>query len=193
MRYIWFFMMAGSLAILCFTAPEKAVSSLTCSAATSLEISLKLAGVYCLWLGVINVLKQSGAVGALSKKMQPLIKKLFKTQNDETTQNISINVSANLLGVGNAATPMGIRAMQALDDKTGKANFAMIMLVVINATSIQLLPTTVIGLRASAGSENPADIILPTLIVTVTTTIMGILLVHGIEKLRKKIKGKKKE
>ena len=70
--------------------------------------------------------------------------------------------------------------------------FAMIMLVVINATSIQLLPTTVIGLRASAGSCDPADIILPTLIVTVTTTVIGILLVHGIEKLRKKIKERKK-
>ena len=113
-------MMAGSLAILCFTAPEKAVSSLTCSAATSLEISLKLAGVYCLWLGVINVLKQSGAVGALSKKMQPLIKKLFKTQNDETTQNISINVSANLLGVGNAATPPALKAVKQTDDGSGK-------------------------------------------------------------------------
>lgn len=94
-----------------------------------------------------------------------------------------MNVSANMLGIGNAATPMGIKAMQALDDGSGKANFAMIMLIVINATSIQLLPTTVIGLRATAGSSSPADIILPTILATFATTILGIFLVHMIDKL----------
>lgn len=177
MRYIWFFMMAGSLAILCFTAPEKAVSSLTGSAATSLEISLKLAGVYCLWLGVINVLKQSGAVGALSKKMQPLIKKLFKTQNDETTQNISINVSANLLGVGNAATPPALKAVKQTDDGSGKISRSAAMLFVINSCGLQLIPTTMIGIRAELGSVSPSDIILPCILTSVLTTAAGIFLV----------------
>ena len=169
--------MAGSLAILCFTAPEKAVSSLTCSAATSLEISLKLAGVYCLWLGVINVLKQSGAVGALSKKMQPLIKKLFKTQNDETTQNISINVSANLLGVGNAATPPALKAVKQTDDGSGKISRSAAMLFVINSCGLQLIPTTMIGIRAELGSVAPSDIILPCILTSVLTTAAGIFLV----------------
>lgn len=177
MRYIWFFMMAGSLAILCFTAPEKAVSSLTDSAATSLEISLKLAGVYCLWLGVINVLKQSGAVDALSKKMQPLIKKLFKTQNDETTQNISINVSANLLGVGNAATPPALKAVKQTDDGSGKISRGAAMLFVINSCGLQLIPTTMIGIRAELGSVAPSDIILPCILTSVLTTAAGIFLV----------------
>lgn len=170
-------MMAGSLAILCFTAPEKAVSSLTGSAATSLEISLKLAGVYCLWLGVINVLKQSGAVDALSKKMQPLIKKLFKTQKDETTQNISINVSANLLGVGNAATPPALKAIKQMDDGSGKISRGAAMLFVINSCGLQLIPTTMIGIRAELGSVAPSDIILPCILTSVLTTAAGIFLV----------------
>ena len=104
---------------------------------------------------------------------------------------IALNMSANILGLGNASTPMGIKAMQALDDGSGKATFSMIMLLVVNATSIQLLPSTVIGLRSSAGSANPADIILPTIIATAITTICGISLVLFCNFLHKKIKFKR--
>ena len=106
---------------------------------------------------------------------------------------IAMNMSANMLGLGNAATPMGIKAMKALDDGSGIANTAMIMLIVLNATSIQLLPSTVIGLRASAGSTSPADIILPTLIATITTTILGIVLVKIISSIREKRKNKRRK
>ena len=99
---------------------------------------------------------------------------------------IALNMSANMLGLGNAATPMGIKAMQALDDGSGIATDAMIMLIVINATSIQLLPSTVIGLRASAGSLSPADIILPTLLSTICTVTLGITLVKLFQKFRRR-------
>ena len=94
-----------------------------------------------------------------------------------------------MLGVGNAATPCGIKAMKLLDDKSGKITPAMIMLLIVNTTSIQLMPTTTIGLRTTLGSENPTDIILPTLIATFLTAIFSIsltLLIQKIIKRRKK-------
>lgn len=106
---------------------------------------------------------------------------------------IALNMSANMLGLGNASTPMGISALKKLDDGSGIANHAVIMLIVLNSTSIQLLPSTVIGLRASAGSSAPADIILPTIISTIITFLMGILLVHLFGKIYQKIKNKKKK
>lgn len=185
-------MMLASMLVLLIVNPSAMLSEMIGASTEALSLCIELCAVYAVWLGFIELIDASGLSKKLAKLLRPLIKKIFNVDNEETEKLIALNISANMLGVGNAATPMGIKAMQALDDKTGKANFAMIMLIVINATSIQLLPTTVIGLRASAGSENPADIILPTLIVTVVTTVMGILLVHGIEKIRQKIKGRKK-
>ncbi len=88
-----------------------------------------------------------------------------------------MNISANLLGLGNAATPMAISAIKHMDDGSGKASTDMIMLTVISATSLQLLPTTVIGMRATAGSANPTDFLFPSLIATVLSTFIGIVLV----------------
>ena len=104
---------------------------------------------------------------------------------------IALNMSANMLGLGNAATPMGIKAMKRLDDGSGVATPAMIMLIVLNATSIQLLPSTVIGLRASAGSTSPSDIIFPTIVATFCTCALGISLVKLCQKLFKKRGAKK--
>ena len=193
MNIFWLMMMLSSILVLLITNPSAMLSEMIGASTAALELCFELVAVYVVWLGFIELIDASGLSDKLAKLLRPLIKKIFKVDNEEIQKIIALNVSANMLGVGNAATPMGIRAMQALDDGSGKANFAMIMLVVINATSIQLLPTTVIGLRSSAGSENPADIILPTLIVTITTTVLGILLVHGVEKLRNKIKRRKKK
>ena len=193
MNVFWIMMMLSSMLVMLITNPADMLSEMIGASASALELCIELCAVYAVWLGFIELIDASGLSEKLAKLLRPIIKKIFKVDNAETEKIIALNISANMLGVGNAATPMGIRAMQALDDKSGKANFAMIMLVVINATSIQLLPTTVIGLRSSAGSENPADIILPTLIVTITTTVLGILLVHGCEKLRNKWKGRKKK
>jgi len=92
------------------------------------------------------------------------------------------------LGLGNAATPSGIKAMQKLDDGSGKANFSAMMLLIINSLSIQLLPTTVIGLRESAGSANSSDIILPTILSSMLTCAFAITLVFLINKLKRKKK-----
>ncbi len=193
MNIFWLMMMLSSILVLLVTNPAEMLSEMIGASTSALELCIELCAVYVVWLGFIELVDASGLSKKLAKLLKPLIKKVFKVDNEEIEKIIALNISANMLGVGNAATPMGIKAMKSLDDGSGKANFAMIMLLVINATSIQLLPTTVIGLRSSAGSENPADIILPTLIVTFITTILGIIFCHAIEKMRKKVKGRKKE
>ena len=183
-------MMLFSILTLLVVNPSAVLSEMLGASASALELCIELCAVYAVWLGILELVEVSGLSQKLAKLLRPLIKKIFKVDNEETQKIIAMNVSANMLGLGNAATPMGIRAMQALDDKTGKANFAMIMLVVVNATSIQLLPTTVIGLRERAGSTNPSDIILPTLIATFCTTILGIVLVHLIDRFKRKRRAK---
>lgn len=158
------------------------------ASADALTLCLELCAIYAVWLGIMELVDASGLSEKLAKLLRPLIKWIFRVDDPEIQKIIALNMSANILGLGNAATPMGIKSMQALDDGSGRANFAMIMLIVVNATSIQLLPTTVIGLRTSAGSTNPADIILPTLIVTFVTTALGIALVHTIDRLFKRRK-----
>ena len=188
----WTFMMLASILVLLVVNPSTMLSEMLSASAEALELCIELCAVYCVLLGIIQLVEASGLGEKLSKLLRPLIKKIFKVEKPETQKLIAMNVSANMLGIGNAATPMGINAMQALDDGSGKANFAMIMLIVVNATSIQLLPTTVIGLRATAGSANPADIILPTIIATICTTLSGIIFVILIDKIIKKFKKRKK-
>lgn len=184
-------MMLSSILVLLITNPSAVLSEMLGASADALELCIELCAVYAVWLGIMELVDASGLSEKLAKFLRPLIKKIFKVHDAETQKIIALNVSANMLGLGNASTPMGIKAMQKLDDGSGKANFAMIMLVVLNATSIQLLPTTVIGLRASAGSENPSDIIIPTLIATFCTTVLGIFLVHFIDKILRKRRAKK--
>lgn len=178
-------MLFGTLVML-ITNPAAVLSEMLGASASALELCIELCAIYAVWLGILELIEASGLSAKLAKLLRPLIKKIFKIDNEEIQKMIAMNVSANMLGLGNAATPMGIKAMQALDDKSGKANFAMIMLVVLNATSIQLLPTTIIGLREQAGSINASDIILPTLLTTFCTTVLGIILVHLIDKIKTK-------
>ena len=188
MNIFWFVMMFLSILVLLIVNPSAVLSEMIGASTEALSLCIELCAVYAVWLGILELVEASGLGEKLAKMLRPLIKKIFKVDNEETQKIIALNISANMLGLGNAATPMGIKAMQALDDKSGKANFSMIMLIVINATSIQLLPTTIIGLRASAGSTNPSDIIIPTLAVTFFTSLLGIFSVHGIDKITQKLK-----
>ena len=183
--------MLSSILVLLITNPSAVLAEMIGASASTLELCIELCAIYAVWLGIVELVEISGLGEKLAKLLRPLIKKIFKIDDHETQKIIAMNVSANMLGIGNASTPLGIKAMKKLDDGSGKANFAMIMLIVVNATSIQLLPTTVIGLRASAGSTSSADIILPTLIATTITTACGIFLVHIIDKLRRKVSKKK--
>ncbi len=186
-------MVVASLIALLLASPSTALSSMLSASAEALSLSLELCGVYAVWLGVLELVEASGLAQKLARCLRPLIKRLFKTEDEEAEKMIALNMSANMLGLGNAATPMGIKAMKRLDDGSGIANHAVIMLIVLNATSIQLLPSTIIGLRANAGSLSPADIVLPTLLSTACTFLLGIFLVKIFGKIHKKLqkRGKK--
>ncbi len=186
MNTIWFLMMTLSLCFLVFSTPSTALSSMISAGGDALSLAIELCAVYAVWLGILELVEASGLSQKLAKFLHPVIKWLFKIDDPVTEKLIALNMSANMLGLGNAATPMGIAAMKRLDDKSGIATPAIIMLIVLNSTSIQLLPSTVIGLRAAAGSSAPADIIIPTLISTVCTCIVGVSLVKLFNHFRKK-------
>lgn len=193
MNIFWTIMMLSSISVLLITNPSAMLSEMIGASSQALNLCIELCAIYAVWLGIMELVEASGLSEKLAKLLRPLIKKIFRVEDKETQKIIALNISANMLGLGNAATPMGIKSMQALDDKSGKASFAMIMLIVINATSIQLLPTTVIGLRQSAGSASPADIIIPTLLVTFCTTALGIVMVHLIDRLKRLRKEKRRK
>ena len=178
--------MLASIVMLIFTNPSELASGMSEAATSAVELSINLVAVYAVWLGVLEIVDKSGLGAKLAKLLHPIIKKLFKIDDEETEKMIALNISANMLGLGNAATPMGTKAMKRIcQDKTAIPS-AGIMLLILNATCIQLLPTTVIGMRAASGSTNPSDIILPTFLASLTTTIVGVSLVLLIEKFRKK-------
>ncbi len=185
-------MIISSICFLLWSAPDTIVGVMVEASGGALKLCIELGAVYAVWLGILELVDASGLGQKLAHLLHPIRKKLFKVKDPEVEQMIALNLSANMLGLGNASTPMGIKAMQALDDGSGVASTAMIMLLIINATSIQLLPSTVIGLRASAGSTSPADIILPTILATTITTSLGIILVKFCSKLwKRKNSGKK--
>lgn len=176
MNRIWSILMLVSLAALTVLKPAEVLPGMISAVNDALKLSLSLMALYTIWLGIINILARTGLNSKLARLLRPVIRLLFGDIPDDAAEYISLNMSANLLGMGNAATPMGVKAMNALDDKSGKATDAMIMLMVINATSIQLLPSTVISLRAAAGSLSAGDILIPTLITSVISATIAVLL-----------------
>jgi spore maturation protein A len=123
----------------------------------------------------MRVWEDSGVSRKISQKLKPLARKLFKTDDEETLNAVCMNLSVNLLGISGAATPYGIRSARLLD-KSNEAEYASSMLFVLNATSIQLIPTSIIGVRVALGSVSPADILIPTLITTAFSTLVGVVL-----------------
>lgn len=177
MGIIWILLMVVSIGIMMFTDPAGVLSAMTASVNESLLLCVKMCGVYCVWLGFIKIMEEINALKAVGNLLRPLIEKLFGQVNPRAKDYLVVNISANLIGVANAATPTAIKAIGEMDRGDVKMTRGMAMLFVINATGIELLPSTVMSMRAAAGSASPADILLPSFIVNVVTTAIGILLV----------------
>lgn len=131
-------------------------------AAAAVELCLSMAGVLCLWMGVMEIMRRSGLSALLSRALRPILRRLYPAfaRDAQVMDSVSANVSANLLGLGNAATPLGIQAARLMSKKTpGVASDALCMLVVCNTASIQLIPTTVASVRMAAGCTAPFDIL----------------------------------
>lgn len=144
----------------------------------AVQLVLSMAGPLCLWSGVGNLLQKTGAMRALSRRFRPLLGRIFPdfSRDEELAGYISGNFCANLLGLGNAATPMGIQGARRLAQRTpGVANNQLCRLVVLNTASVQLLPTTVASLRAALGSGSPLDILVPVWLSSVCSVSVGLL------------------
>ena len=157
------------------------------SAKDSITLCFSLVGVYALWMGILKIAQESGMVQGIAKKCEGLICKLFRgvKRGSEALGYISLNLVANMLGMGNAATPFGLKAMAELQKTNPNkkvASNAMCMLLIVNASSLQLLPLTIIGLRSAAGAENPSDITLTALIATTVTTVVAIIVAKLCER-----------
>lgn len=167
----------GSALLLLCSSPQTFLSTLLDGASKSATLCLSLVASYAVWMGLMQLWQDSGVSRAVSRFLRPLAKKLFKTQDKETLDAVCMNMSVNLLGISGAATPYGIKAAQLLD-KSPQAEYASAMLFVLNATSLQLLPTSLIAVRAALHSAAPTDIVLPTLLTTLFTTLVGGLFVR---------------
>ena len=177
MNGIFNFVFILSLSIMLFVNPSSCLETMMSAGEKAVNLCISLISIYAIWLGILEVLDKSGLSKFLAKILKPLIKFLFGNQNDETNEVLAINLSANMLGMGNASTPSGIKAMQMLDDKSGKATPGMIMLTVINSMSLQIIPTTLIGMRIAYKSTNPTNIIFPIIITSFVSTFIAIMLV----------------
>ncbi len=133
-----------------------------------------LIATYSFWMGLMRVWEDSGVARGVARLVKPLAKKILRTEDEEALQNASMNLSVNLLGISGAATPYGIKTAQLLD-RTQNAEYASAMFFVLNATSLQILPASMVAVRASMQSANPTDIILPTLLTTLFSTLIGVL------------------
>ena len=153
-------------------------------ASSGIQIALTLAGPMCLWCGVGELMRRCGLREKLAKMLSPVLGRIFprlKTHRDGFSA-LGANVTANLLGLGNAATPMGIEACRAMNDGSGTATDEQCRLVVMNTASIQLLPTTVAAARASLGCASPLDILPAVWLTSLCSVTMGLILCRLLQR-----------
>jgi spore maturation protein A len=158
-----------------FTNAELFLPTVLGAATDAAALCVALLASYAVWMGLIGVWEKCGITKGISKLLRPVCKRLFKTNDEPTLQAISANLACNMLGIGGAATPYGVQAARILNE-CEYPEYSSCMFFALNATSIQLLPTSVVGIRASLGSGNAADIILPTLICTALSTAVACFL-----------------
>jgi spore maturation protein A len=159
------------------------------AARAAVTLALGLAGVMALWLGLMRVAEEAGLVRALARAARPLLRRLFPEVPPEhpAMASILMNVAANVLGLGNAATPFGVKAMQELETlnpRPGTATDAQALLCAINTASLQLVPATVLALRAAAGSQAPGEIIGPTIVASACGAVAAVAAAKVLARLR---------
>lgn len=172
---------------------ESLNSSIFRSTEDAINLTLSLLGTICLWNGVMQIASKTSIIDKLVKSLNPIIKILFPEikNNEKIKKEISMNMIANILGLGNAATPLGLKAMKSMQKENKNKNVlsdSMMVFIVINTASIQIIPTTVIAIRNSLGSNNPTSIVFPVWIATICAAVAAILATKLLIKLTKKEK-----
>ena len=178
---IWFLILFIGIVIGMLTGKGEILSKAVVSSTTSsVELVVGLVGMMCLWCGIMKIAEKSGLTDNLAKMLRPILKIIFREtgKNQKAMSSITMNITANMMGLSNAATPFGIKAMEEMQKNNNVKDTAsndMALFLVLNAACIQFLPTTVISIRAAYNSQNPAVIILPAVIATGTAAALGIV------------------
>ncbi len=169
---------------------EQLNASIFESTSDAIRLSIELLGTICLWNGIMQVANKTSIIHKLTNLLNPIIKVLFPEikKNKQIQQEISMNMIANILGLGNAATPLGLKAMKSMQKENNKKEVlsnSMLMFIVLNTASIQIIPTTVIAIRNSLGSSNPTAIVFPVWIATICAAITGVTVAMFLIKFNK--------
>lgn len=191
LNYIWGFMIVISIVVSLFTGRvEETAAGAAEGAAAAIESCISLLGIMCLWTGLAKIGEKAGLIRIFAKILRPITRLLFPrlNPNGKALNSIVMNMVANLFGMGNAATPLGIKALGELNSLNGGRHTAsdeMCMFVVVNTASIQLLPTTLISMRQTWGSANPGEVIVPVWIVSICAVCAGVTVAKLFERRRR--------
>lgn len=154
-------------------------NSIFTATSDTVELTMTLLGTMCLWSGLMNIVSHTSLIKRFTRMLQPIIKFLFPEikKDSKINEHISMNMIANILGLGNAATPLGLKAMESMQEENKNKNTvsnSMAMFIILNTASLQLIPTTVIAIRSSLNSENPTQIIFFVWFATVIAAVAGV-------------------
>lgn len=190
MNYIWLFLIITSFIFAAINGKiEDVVDAMLKSSQNAVTIAFSLIGIMAFWLGMVKIAKNSGLINIFSHLISPIMKLIFKDvkKDSEAFSNIALNFSANALGLTNAATPFGIKAMEDLQKENKKdkkvATNSMCTLLAMNTAGFQLVPASVLAILVAAGAKNPTEIILPVLIVTSISFVSAIIISKILERV----------
>ncbi len=191
MNYIWAVLIIFSvIASFSLGTSAELSSGIITSGNTAVDLCITLLGTFCLWNGLMHIAEKSGLTKVISKIMSPIICKLFKgmKKDDSALEPICLNITSNLLGLSNAATPIGIEAMKRLSENNKYKNSPsnnMVLFVVLNSAALRLMPSTVAAIRAVNGSQNALEIVLPSIFTSIIALTVGITMTKITERFFK--------
>ena len=182
---IWIIIIIASCISLVFIDPNTILPVMIGASNESLSLAFELLCIYAVWLGILNIVENTKICNGISYVLSPFIDFLWgkKSMNDKAKKYLSLALSTQLFGIGGASVPLGIKAIEEMDDKTGVITFPMVMSIVFACSGVQIIPSTIMSMMISAGSNNPSFVILPTILGGVCTTVVGVVLAIICEKI----------
>ena len=189
MNYIFVFLILISIITAIYTGKiEEVTNELLNATQRAVQVSIGLIGIMAFWLGIAKIAQKSGLINLISKLISPILKLIFNElpKNSPAFSNIALNITANALGLSNAATPFGIKAMKDIkkeENKNDVATNSMCIFLAMNTAGFQIVPATVLAILIAAGAKNPTEIIIPTFIVTLSSFIFAIIVAKILGKI----------
>ena len=189
MNYIFVFLILISIITAIYTGKiEEVTNELLNATQRAVQVSIGLIGIMAFWLGIAKIAQKSGLINLISKLISPILKLIFNElpKNSPAFSNIALNITANALGLSNAATPFGIKAMKDIkkeENKNDVATNSMCIFLAMNTAGFQIVPATVLAILIAAGTKNPTEIIIPTFIVTLSSFIFAIIVAKILAKI----------